>query len=101
MLYMAAYASFWLANWKEYNTGILQTSVGQFGVTECQYSTMVVHLLTAIYGQSFWKISLMEIAPASITSKITSSVLLNAFNMHLGGMVAYYFGLLIILVTLF
>jgi len=98
---MASYTAFWLANWKEYNTGILQTNVGQFGVTECQLITVIVLILTGLYGQGLWKVSLAEIIPVSITSKITHKFFITAFKMNFGGMLAYYFGLLIILLASF
>jgi hypothetical protein len=69
---MAAYTAFWLANWKEYNTGILLTNVGQFGVTECQIVCVVVYILTGIFGQDFWNISIMDMLPASIANTITN-----------------------------
>lgn len=34
LVFVASQSAFWTANWMEYNTGILQTNVGQFGVTE-------------------------------------------------------------------
>jgi phosphatidylglycerophosphate synthase len=33
MLFLSGQAAFWTSNWMEYNTGILKTNVGQFGVT--------------------------------------------------------------------
>lgn len=33
-IFVACQTTFWTSNWMEYNTGILQTNVGQFGVTE-------------------------------------------------------------------
>merc|ERR1712157_205664 len=36
--------AFYMANWEEYHTGILETSVGPVGVTETQYSLMAVLL---------------------------------------------------------
>ena len=62
---------------------------------------VIVLVLTGIFGQSFWKISLVEIVPASITNKITNKVLLTAFKMNIGGMIAYYIGLLMIVLASF
>ena len=62
---------------------------------------VIVLVLTGIFGQSFWKISLVEIFPASITNKITNKVLLTAFKMNIGGMIAYYIGLLMIVLASF
>ncbi len=33
LIFTACQAVFWTSNWMEYNTGVLQTNVGQFGVT--------------------------------------------------------------------
>lgn len=33
VIFIASQTSFWTSNWMEYNTGILRTKVGQFGVT--------------------------------------------------------------------
>ena len=35
LLYFSTYTAFFFANWKEYNTGVLMTSMANFGVTEC------------------------------------------------------------------
>jgi hypothetical protein len=34
------------------------TSVGQFGVTEVELVSMIVHILTGIFGQNFWKVKI-------------------------------------------
>jgi len=34
LIFVACQTTFWTSNWMEYNTGVLQTNVGQFGVTE-------------------------------------------------------------------
>lgn len=59
--------AFWCSNWSEHHTGILRTKVGQFGVTEGEYTLVVVHFLTGLYGQDFWKIKAADILPASLT----------------------------------
>ena len=33
LLFVSSQIAFWSANWTEYNTGVLSTAVGQFGVT--------------------------------------------------------------------
>jgi len=33
MVFLAGQTAFWTSNWMEYNTGVLKTNVGQFGVT--------------------------------------------------------------------
>jgi len=33
VIFTASQATFWTSNWMEYNTGVLETNVGQFGVT--------------------------------------------------------------------
>jgi phosphatidylglycerophosphate synthase len=33
VLFLACQTGFWYSNWTEYNTGVLKTNVGQFGVT--------------------------------------------------------------------
>lgn len=101
MIYMATYTAFWLANWNEYNTGVLKTNVGQFGVTECQIIITIVFILTGIYGQNFWKITLEELLPTSITGNFTHKILASALKMDIGGVTAYYLGILIIVLAIF
>lgn len=50
----------------EYNTGILKTNVGQFGVTEGEFICLIIHVFTGIFGQDFWAIRLGGFLPASI-----------------------------------
>lgn len=71
-MFMASYSAFWLANWKEYNTGILLTNVGQFGVTECQVVAVVMYIVTGIFGQQIWSISIADMVPGGTFSKITN-----------------------------
>jgi hypothetical protein len=57
----------YFSNWSEYNTGILKTCVGQFGVTEAELASMIVHFITGIFGQDFWQVKLREVLPTVIT----------------------------------
>jgi hypothetical protein len=61
----------------------------------------LVFILTGIFGQSFWKITLAEILPTNITSKLTHKFFATAIKMNIGGMLAYYLGLLIIMLAVF
>lgn len=63
MTFLASQAAFWTSNWMEYNTGILKTNVGQFGVTESELICMVVHIITGICGQDVWQVSLASFLP--------------------------------------
>jgi len=47
----------------EYNTGVLQTNVGQFGVTEGEFTCALIHIITGIFGQKFWQITLSTFMP--------------------------------------
>jgi hypothetical protein len=66
MLFAASQCSFWTSNWMEYNTGILRTNVGQFGVTEAEFTCLFIHLISGIFGQNVWEISISAIIPASV-----------------------------------
>lgn len=41
------------------------TNVGQFGVTETELAAMIVHLLTGIFGQNMWQVTIGSILPWS------------------------------------
>jgi hypothetical protein len=69
---MGSYTAFWLSNWKEYNTGILLTNVGQFGVTECQIIATLIFILTGIFGQHIWLFSLYDILPAGFFESVSN-----------------------------
>jgi hypothetical protein len=47
----------------EYNTGVLTTKVGQFGVTEGEYTCAIIHVITGIMGQKFWSIKIADLLP--------------------------------------
>lgn len=52
VLYFSAYTAYWIANWKEYNTGVLLTNAGGFfGVTECQLLDIWMFMMSGIFGQ--------------------------------------------------
>ena len=57
-VFMAAQVTWWSSNWLEYQTGVLKTNVGGFGVTETELICIVIHLLTGLFGQEMWDISL-------------------------------------------
>lgn len=89
--------TFWTSNWIEYHTGVLQTSVGNFGVTETEIICMLIHLLTGIFGQSFWGISLDFLLPSSITSSLYASypILQTILSIKAKVLVAYSIGVLL------
>lgn len=47
---------------------MLNTQVGNFGVTESQLVVVAIHIGAAIGGQSMWAVSLNDILPASVSS---------------------------------
>ncbi len=56
---LAVQAAFFAAQLEEYHTDILHWSLhGVFGVTEVQLAIAGLHLVTGIWGQSIWSISL-------------------------------------------
>ncbi len=66
IIFTASQATFWTSNWMEYNTGILQTNVGQFGVTEAEYLCCLFHILTGVFGQKFWQITISVFLPGGV-----------------------------------
>lgn len=80
----------------EYKTGILKTKVGQFGVTEGEFTCMFIHILTAIFGQDMWSIRVGAMLP-----KILLSPLLemwpnsNLEEVKVGSIVIYFYGYLL------
>jgi hypothetical protein len=42
---------------------VLQTNVGQFGVTEGEYTCAIIHIITGIFGQDFWQIRISSFIP--------------------------------------
>ena len=66
VLFLATYTAFWTANWKEHNTGVLVTNVGQMGVTESQIISCVIFIISGIFGQDIWGVTLKDILPQFI-----------------------------------
>jgi phosphatidylglycerophosphate synthase len=50
---MAASTLFYTAHWQTYVSGTLY--FGRFDVTEAQFTLMAIHLITAVFGSSLWK----------------------------------------------
>ena len=98
MIFLACQTAFYSSNWTEYNTGILRTNVGQFGVTEVELISLIIHLLTGIFGQGLWQFKLRDILPLSWSSH---EILSEAMELKLGGFIAYYFGGMIFLSCLY
>lgn len=74
IVFATAQITFWTSNWIEYHTGVLQTSVGNFGVTESEIICILIHLLTGIFGQEFWGITLDTILPSSVVVHLSQSL---------------------------
>jgi len=75
--------------------------VGQFGVTECQIIAVTVHILTGIFGQQFWQVSLFDFLPAGTFAHISNKFALEALKEPIGGLLAYYIGIVILLLSVF
>ena len=60
-LMIGAQFVFWTSNWAEHHTGVLNTKVGQIGVTEMQLISVLIHLITGVMGQEFWKFKLQSV----------------------------------------
>ena len=101
VLFIAGYSAFWIANWKEYNTGVLMTSVGEVGVTEMQVIAIVCFLISAVFGQSVWEFALVDVLPTSVFNTLDTFLPSSALKLPFGGMVAYYIGIMIIIMTCF
>ncbi|GIY05052.1 hypothetical protein CEXT_526051, partial [Caerostris extrusa] len=43
---------FYIAHWQTYVSGTLR--FGRFDVTEAQYTVMIIHLISALFGPSIW-----------------------------------------------
>lgn len=92
LIFIITQLAFWTSNWSEHHTGILRTKVGQFGVTEGEYTLVVVHFLTGIYGQNMWKVTAAEILPASVSHlKDLHPVLNHYFTEDLGTVIIHGF----------
>lgn len=82
----------------EYNTGVLTTKVGQFGVTEGEFTCLFMHLLTGIFGQDMWGIKVGAFLPSSV---IKAAGDLHLEKLNLGSVVVYFFGILLIFICLY
>lgn len=90
--------AFWTSNWSEHHTGILRTKVGQFGVTEGEYTLVLVHFLTGLFGQNMWKITALDILPASLSYLKDDHPLLNyVYTEQLGTLVIHGFAVSIMI----
>ena len=101
MLFISAYSAFWIANWKEYNTGVLLTNVGQMGVTEMELFCIGVFLMTGILGQDMWQASLIDILPSSFYSTIKSEIALKILKISFGTMIGYGISVMVLTLTNF
>lgn len=48
------FVPWWMAHLEEYHTGVMLYGSGLWGVTEANYAVVFIHLLTYIFGPSFW-----------------------------------------------
>jgi hypothetical protein len=46
---------FFLAQWQEYHTHVMNTAVGIIGVTEGHWASIMAILATGIFGPSIWE----------------------------------------------
>lgn len=70
MLYQALAAStlFYTAHWQTYVSGTLK--FGKFDVTEAQFTIIIIHLISAIFGTQIWSTTVgtvLEPEPTRIT----------------------------------
>lgn len=65
-IFLAAQLTWWSSNWNEYHTGVLKTNVGNFGVTETELICCLIHLLTGLFGQQMWDISIGSLSMKQI-----------------------------------
>lgn len=77
LIFIVTQIAFWTSNWSEHHTGILRTKVGQFGVTEGEYTLVIVHFLTGLFGQDFWRVTAADFLPASLLAHKETHPLLN------------------------
>lgn len=80
----------------EYNTGVLQTNVGQFGVTETEYLCAFIHIITGIFGQDFWQINLSSFMPKFVNASFPA---LNSIK--IGSLIAIGMGMIIFLIVIY
>ena len=77
------------------------TSVGEVGVTEMQVIAIVCFLISAVFGQSVWEFALVDVLPTSVFNTLDTFLPSSALKLPFGGMVAYYIGIMIIIMTCF
>lgn len=86
--------AFWTSNWAEHHTGVLRTKVGQFGVTEGEYTIVIIHLLSGFYGQNMWKVSLYDLLPEVISNLRYLHPILNyVLTEQIGPVIVYIFAI--------
>ena len=91
--------SFWVANWGEYNTGILRTKVGQYGVTEAEFTLIFVYLITGFFGTDFWFIRVSDVLPLVI--KKNNIALYTLYKMKFSEILIYGLGSLFLLMNIY
>ena len=79
----------------------MRTKVGQFGVTEGEFTCMFIHILTGIFGQGIWTTSILGLAPF-LGSLATIHPLINTFlNLKLSLILIYFYAGLLISVSVY
>lgn len=58
-------------------------------------------ILTGIFGQHIWSFTLNDLFPSGFFDSISNETLIDFIQHPLGGIIAYYFGLLIFLLAIF
>eukprot|EP00516_Mucochytrium_quahogii_P010024 CAMPEP_0203767742 /NCGR_PEP_ID=MMETSP0099_2-20121227/1173_1 /ASSEMBLY_ACC=CAM_ASM_000209 /TAXON_ID=96639 /ORGANISM=" , Strain NY0313808BC1" /LENGTH=351 /DNA_ID=CAMNT_0050664299 /DNA_START=152 /DNA_END=1207 /DNA_ORIENTATION=+ len=51
---------FFLCQWEENHIHVLRAQIGNFGVTEGQYLSMFLNIITAVLGQQMWHLTVAE-----------------------------------------
>lgn len=73
-----AIALFYCAHWQTYVSGILR--FGKFDVTEAQFSIMIVHIVSAIFGPAIWSLKIpyvhVELRLLPVALALTVSVII-------------------------
>jgi ethanolaminephosphotransferase len=52
---MAVMVPFLLAHWEEYHTGVMLYGNSYYGVTEANYTLVLVHFASAVLGPQMWR----------------------------------------------
>lgn len=58
-------------------------------------------ILTGIFGQHIWSFSLYDLFPSGFFESISNKAFIEFIQHPLGGIIAYYFGMLIFLLAIF